>query len=579
MKAWLYFVICLCLISLGLWKFWSLGSIQNQPAQQFILYIDQPGVEIKRHGSEAWASATSGMVIFPGDAIHTDGEGNARLSVFGMGETRLGKKTDIVVQEVKQEQGIRINLQLQLGRIWTRLRRFTDLGDTYQVAQNGVIATVRGTAFDMQAVATGTQIWVAESAVSLEAKDTRHVILEGYMAKIKGDTILGKDEQITDADRQTEWFQKNQNLDRSFDAGYIAQLKQSYEKRGGAKPQTFTDGLTHLSEWMHMVIHPGKASEYYVSYTGRRLYQTVLLARDGKEGTALQEYAALEEDMLNHIKQQESVRPLLRHEIESISDILEDVTPNTPAYRLKQRIEDARIRFTEGDPLAQAHARLLAIEARLFEASNLIQRSSLDDADTALDAAKQGIENVTRDIEHAKGDVNKLDILRDKLQLLRMREGALRIRLATAISPPSSSASPLPVMASSTAVMATGTVAASSTAQATSSTAAALATSTVPTAPPEPPKPMLRTLQITPSNATLTGDQSVSYQAMAIYTDGTRKDVTDVCVLTASNLRLGFFLKNVFTANPGVDGQVDIVATYTESGKTVRGQGIVTVRN
>lgn len=581
MKTWLYLAVCLLLGGIGLWKFWSLGSVEDRPPRQVILHIDRPGVELKHPGSDAWIAATDGMEIFPGDVVHTDGEGNARISVFGIGEMRLGKKTDVQVEKLEADTGVHIDVRLQLGRIWTRLRRFTDLDDHYRVTQNGVVATVRGTSFDMQASSTGTQVWVSESAVSLDAKDTRHVVLEGYLAKLKGDAIVGKDEQITDQDRQSEWFQKNQNQDQSFDAEYISRLRQSYERRGGAEPQTVKEALTKLSEWFHMAIRPSLAPEYYVSYTGRRLYQIVLLAKEGKEGTALQEYAALEEDMVGHIRQDESVRPLLRHEIESISDVLEDVTPASPAYRLKQRIEDARIRFTEGDVLAQAHARLLSVEARLFEASNLIKESSLDDADTALDAAKQGIENVTRDVERAKGDANKLDILRDKLQLLRVREGALRIRLATAISPPSTTsnaATPSSVSATTSTALVASSTAAIDSGSVTTTPSAAPATSTPPVQP-EPPKPSLRTLQITPSNATLSGDQSISYQAMAIYTDGTRKDVTDLCILTASNLRLGFFLKSTFTANPDVEGQVDIVATYTEGGKTVRGQGVVTVRN
>jgi hypothetical protein len=165
-----------------------------------------------------------------------------------------------------------------------------------------------------------------------------------------------------------------------------------------------------------------------------------------------------------------------------------------------------------------------------------------------------------------------------------MREGALRVRLATAIAPPLAGVTAIEPVSSSVSntstVMTTSSTVLTTTStdavQATST--AAQATSTPEVKPPEIKLPVLRTLQLSPGNISLSGEQSTTYQAMAIYTDGTRKDVTDLSVLSASNLRLGFFLKNTFTANPGVEGQVDIVATYTESGKTVRGTAMVTVR-
>jgi small subunit ribosomal protein S17 len=215
MKTWLYLVIFSLICGGGLWKFWCLGSAETVTKPAFVLIIDHPGVEIRRAGKEEWNTAQSGMELKPGDAIHTDGEGNAVIQVFGQGETRLGKKTDIVINKAEQSKQIDVNLALQSGRIWTRLRRFTGLDDSYRIERNGVVATVRGTAFDVQATPTTTHVWVSESAVSLESKDIRHVLLEGYMLGIKPDGSLGKDEQITDENRQVEWFQKNQNRDQA----------------------------------------------------------------------------------------------------------------------------------------------------------------------------------------------------------------------------------------------------------------------------------------------------------------------------------------------------------------------------
>ncbi len=580
MKKWLYLGIFFFLLGFGLWKFWCLGSVPMLENHKFVLNIDHPGVEIRRKGQEQWATAQSGQELFPGDSLHTDGEGNATIQLFGQGEARLGKKTDITIAEASRENTLNMRLELGLGRIWTRLRRFSGLEDRFRIERNGVIATVRGTSFDVQGFSTSTQVWVSESAVSIEAKDTRHVLLEGYMANAKTDGVLGKDEVITDDSRQAEWFQKNVNRDQEYDQSYTRELQKRYQDRQGAEPQTIHEALTRLSEWTHSVLQPSQADRLYPLYTGRRLFKISELARRGSEGLALQEYGTIEEEIFRRLQDNPAIKPAIRQEIEAISDMLADVTPSSSAYRLKQRIEDIRLRLASGDPLAEAYARLLAVQARLFEASNLISESSLDDAGTALDAARQGIENVTRDIERIKQGGEGIDVLRDKVQVLRMREGALRIRLATAIAPPKANvaAPTMESMVSTSTAQATTTPAI----EPPTSTAAVAATTTsdrpVTPEPPAPVAPVLRTLQLSPGVSSLHGNGSISFQAMAIYTDGTRKDVTDVSLMSASNLRLGFFLRNTFTANPDVEGQVDIAATYTESNKTVRAQASVTIR-
>ena len=579
MKKWLYLGIFFLLIGFGLWRFWCLGTVQVTEVPRLVLKIDHPGVEIRRKGQEQWISAESGIELFPGDRLHTDGEGNATIQLFGQGEARLGKKTDATIAEADRGQRLNMRVQLEAGRIWTRLRRFSGLEDRFRIEHSGVIATVRGTSFDMQGLSTSTHVWVSESAVSLEAKDTRHVLLEGYMATAKTDGSLGKDEVITDESRQAEWFQKNLNRDQEYDRGYAEQLHAQYQARKGAKPQTITEALTRLSEWLHGIVQPGMENERYPLYTGRRLYMLSELARSGNEGLALQEFGAVEEEISKRIQDAKQLRQPILQEVEAISDVLADVTPASSAYRFKQKIEDIRLRLASGDQLAEAYARLLAVQARLFEASNLISESSLDNAGTALDAAKQGIENVTRDIEQLKQGGEAIDVLRDKLQVLRMREGALRVRLATAIAPPKASVTTqsMESISQASSTQTTTTIEADK----TTSTSPVIATSTAETSKPKEPVqelPTLRTLQLSPSISSLHGNQSITYQAMAIYTDGTRKDVTDVSLLSASNLRLGFFLRNTFTANPDVEGQVDISASYTESNKTVRAQASVTIR-
>jgi len=591
MKKWVVYGVFALAVGFGTWKFWSLGSIPVEMPAGLRLSIEHPGVEVRRAGSENWVIATDGMDLYVGDTVHTDGDGNATLHLFGRGESRLGKKTETTIRIADQDSntGLRMNLVLVTGRLWSRIRRFTDLDERFQVENNGVVATVRGTAFDLQASSTSTSVWVSESAVALEGKGAHRLLMEGYMVSAKPDGTLGREEPITDESRQAEWFQKNTNRDQAFEVSMRASLEQSYRDRGGAKPQTISEGLTRLSEWLHLTLSSADDARLYSGYIGRRLYHLAKIMEQGNDGLGLQEYANLEDEVLQRLKTDEGkkYRIGIQHEIESLAFLLSNVGPRSKAYRLKQRLEDLRVKLADDAPITQAHARVLAVEARLDEASDLIVQSSLDDAKTALDAAKQGTENVTHDLERMPSTPapkpEELSALRDKLQLLRNREAGLRVRLATAIAPPTpgiGSADPWLNSGAPTST-ATTTISASSTSPiAPTSTSPVTPTTTTPIKPPEKPpeaKPTLQALRLQPGSANLAGGQSVSFKAMAIYSDGTSVDVTSLSILSASNLRLGFILRDAFTANPGMDGSVDIGASYTEAGHTVRASSSVVI--
>ncbi|MCC7356974.1 hypothetical protein IT408_00495 [Candidatus Uhrbacteria bacterium] len=561
MKKWLYLGIFFSLLGFGIWKFWCLGSIELPKKQEFTINIVHPGVEIRRKDQDVWQVAKSGDQLFAGDQIHTDGEGNAIIDVYGHGEARLGNKTEITVIDASREQKVMIRLQLGFGKLWTKLKRFNNLADQYQVERNGINSSVHGTAFDMQGFATSTQIQVSDSAVSIESKNTRHVLFEGYSIQVKSDGTFGKDEISTDEVRQTEWFQKNLTSDKEFDKQYVQMLIEQYEKRHGADPQSINDAFMRLSEKTHGLLQPSQKQTMYPFYAGRRLYKISELAKRGNEGMALQEYGMLEEEILKNVHEYPNSTASFQQEIGQVLDILADSMPSSSAYRLKQKIEDTLLRLAEGDPFAEAYVRLGAVQSRLFEASDLITTSSLDDAGTALDAAHQGIENISRDMEQVKQTEEAVNHVRDKLQVLRMREGTLRIRLATAIAPPVSEISTTSMIQ-------------------TTSTTMTAPTTTLPekVLPTEIPIPLIHSLQINPGNSILKGNKAITFHVVATYADGTKKDVTDASLLSASNLRLGYFLRNTFTANPNVDGQVDIVAFYTESNKTIRAQTSIMIQ-
>jgi hypothetical protein len=268
-------------------------------------------------------------------------------------------------------------------------------------------------------------------------------------------------------------------------------------------------------------------------------------------------------------------------------------TPESPLYRLKQRLEDMRLAvfsvcsevFVDTDcPASFLYTRLLTIESRLNETALFVDRGDLQAAAQEIEAAHQGILNMEPDVQEdaTRGRVSQLDrvALAEKLFALKAREESLRrmISLRSVMVPVSPTiALPLTEASSTTTVTTTTTTPPSVFTTPTSTTQVATSSISEVSTPPSstssspssasptttpPPAATLVSIQISPAVSTLVSGVQASLAAQAVYSDGAIKDVTAAARWTSSNVRLGFFVGSVLYA--GAPGTVTLTASYTE---------------
>ncbi len=473
MKRWVWISVAV-LIVLGAafaW-FWRLGSIPAEAAAQVTLHVDRTPVTVRRANTDVFVDAEDNMALSAGDVVKTGEGARATIVFFRHAESRLDGNSEVRITDAAQDPNdptdLSIKLKLEVGRVWSRVLRLFDLDSRFSVETPSVVATVRGTAFDVQLEADGsTAVTVADSAVTImsasvsaqgqgelpdmepedeDATSTTPVITTGATAVVAagkraifnddGKFVEGQD--VTMEERGSRWYSENVTADEVFVREERERRRQELSRLGGARPDQARSGLARLSEQMHLAFADDEEeAELMEQYASRRLARLIELAEAGKTGLASQEFVRLENDLRLRLQGEagEGERLALKIAIARVILLLEDAPPGSGVYPLKQRLEDLFVELQEGDKAAELFTRLLAVDARLDEAVSLLDDGVLEGARTALDASRGGIQNVSRDAEPVLPELDdaRRDALYGKIYAVYAREIGARRRLQAAV--------------------------------------------------------------------------------------------------------------------------------------------------
>ncbi len=470
MKKLLFIAVIVILVIGGFsWWFWSLGTLPPVPPRQITLRVGSPGVTVREPGGSVWTSATDGMVIGEGWSVKTDGAGRATIVVADEAESRLDSNSDVTLTRAMLDiqSGVDVQLSLAMGRVWTRVLRFFDLGSSYAVKTSAVVATVRGTAFDVQTSATGTTVAVSDSAVDIVpvamAATTTDVVAAGSAATYSPSGRALERRALTAEDRNAEWYSTNVAADAAFDARVVSSRTAELKALDGVAPGSALASIASLSQRVHLAVAPsasrGQLADRYVE---RRLGQIMALVNEGKSGQAAQEFARLENEMKSQSTSADD-RLRMQRALAAIAPIVELADVNSPVFPFRQRVESLTDAVTDPKASSGIFARLLAVEDRLDEAERYIAANSLEEAGIALDGATSGIANVVRESAPLMTGFTAEDrrAIEGKIAALQARAAAARTALnaaaaagfatSTEVIPPGSATSTTSGVASSTA--------------------------------------------------------------------------------------------------------------------------------
>lgn len=122
-------------------------------------------VDITRDGTKQ--AAQDSTELLDNDELQVT-QGTAYIIYPDAGRARLDEGTDLVLLKDESADGnIFSQLRLNAGRVWTRFERLLGQDEYYSVSANGVVATVRGTAFGVAVKDDGVDIQVADHEVEV----------------------------------------------------------------------------------------------------------------------------------------------------------------------------------------------------------------------------------------------------------------------------------------------------------------------------------------------------------------------------------------------------------------------------
>lgn len=265
--------------------------------------VDSGEVWIQKNGSGDWLPAGTDVSVASGDRVKTGAKSRAHLDFFSGSAARLDENTEVLVREaaIDEADGAnqKVDLELITGRLWSRILKFLDQDSSYSVETSDVVATVRGTAFVIDATdPTTSVVRVVENSVQvalLNASGNGELIDAGEEAAVLRSTstafgarrILKR--KIENRILNSEWYQNNKKLDDELQSRIAARVAKNFKDLAGQLPGSPLYGLKILGEKLRLSLASSGAArrELALRFADRRFAEIATLAVSGRKDVVL----------------------------------------------------------------------------------------------------------------------------------------------------------------------------------------------------------------------------------------------------------------------------------------------------
>jgi len=205
------------------------------------LVIDAGSVQVK-HAGGSWTTAENGMFLYESDSVKTGDDTSASVILFESSIIRLDSNTEIMLEELIQQEETSVKIKQDAGRTWNTVRKISGIDD-YEVQTPTTVASVRGTAFVVIVQPNGTTYYGVEHGIlnvsSISNGEIQDVIdVSGDESVIIYIDMVHKTLEIKPFVKD-DWILENLNKDGQFKADvkeelysriepYIPELKDTY---------------------------------------------------------------------------------------------------------------------------------------------------------------------------------------------------------------------------------------------------------------------------------------------------------------------------------------------------------------
>ncbi|MBU0540600.1 FecR domain-containing protein [Patescibacteria group bacterium] len=140
-----------------------------------------------------------GLELLAGDTIEVT-MGTVMLVYPEAGASYLDEGSKVtLLPDGEGEESVFAQIEVAAGSIWTRFERLLGSDERFSVIGNGVVATVRGTAFGFELTDDGAEVQVAESEVDVSSLENRRDKVLAVRLKA-GEGLITKAAELKKAD-------------------------------------------------------------------------------------------------------------------------------------------------------------------------------------------------------------------------------------------------------------------------------------------------------------------------------------------------------------------------------------------
>jgi hypothetical protein len=158
--------------------FWLNSAAQASVNAAATLTVFRPAVSLAR-GSGAYAPASTGAMVQPGDSVKTDATGRAAIQLPDGTLTRLASGTEITLTSAhftKSGNLHDVKLLQKIGRTLTNVQHLVS-GASFQVAGQSATASVRGTKFEVLVNKDGSMVVkLFQGQLDFDGKNHVHLV-------------------------------------------------------------------------------------------------------------------------------------------------------------------------------------------------------------------------------------------------------------------------------------------------------------------------------------------------------------------------------------------------------------------
>jgi hypothetical protein len=259
---------------------------------------------IQKGGQGEWFPVAADIAVALGDHVKTGAESGASIDFFDGATARLDAETEVVVRDlaVDEENAARqrVSIEVLAGRIWSRILKFLDKESSYSAQMSDVVATVRGTAFVMDATEpAGWVVRVVDSGVAVgfrsEAGD--QLVAAGEEAWIPkavatGTPLSARRMQRRKMDSKLlrdRWFTDNERRDEEFLARVRDRRLRELKTAAGILPGSPFYGMKRIGERLRLALvsDGDRRRELSLGYADRRFGEILTLATEGRRDAAM----------------------------------------------------------------------------------------------------------------------------------------------------------------------------------------------------------------------------------------------------------------------------------------------------